>query len=98
MCIIPLSISEAKKKNLKIITYFRGSLASDLAIGPKKNINIGTKEKPKIVDCDIRKSCRIYNHFEWIEKMANEINEDVDRKVYIIQDLKGGRALAVNIL
>ena len=82
--------------NLQVITYFKPRFAWDLAINPTKNVDIGTKEKPKVVDCHIRKSMRQYDHFGWLEKLAEQVEKDPDRIVRIVQNTSRERALAVN--
>jgi len=91
-----IGISDAEDLDLQLITYFKSRFGFDMAIRPMSNINIGTKEKPILVDCDISKPGRYYDHFAWIGKLADQIEEDPDRIVYIVQNAEGERAVGVN--
>lgn len=89
-----ISTQEATKLKLQIITVFRPEIGVDLSIRPEKKVQIGTKENPRIVDCNISKGSRKYNHFEWLEKLKKHIEKDGDR-AYIVQAKNHFRALAI---
>ena len=92
----PISLSEAKKLDLRLITYFRPKISKDSFISTVKNIDIGLNGISKIVNCDIQKSVRQYNHFTWIEEQAERINADPGRTAYIIENEKNERAVGAN--
>ena len=91
-----ISIDEAKNLKLQLITYFKIKFALDEAIHKKTNVNLGTTEKPELVNCNIKKPRRHYDHFKWIKELVKEINKDPDRIAHIVQNAKGERAIGVN--
>ena len=96
MDLTPITMEESHKLGLTNLTYFRPRMATDDFISPAKQVEIGLEGKTVIVDCDIKKTKRQYNHFTWITKEAKRIGVDPDRIVAIVKNNRGGRALATN--
>ncbi len=91
-----ISIAKAEELNLKIITYFKPNYTTDKAMKKAENMNIGTKAAPIIVDCDMEKRSREYNHFQWLEDLAKQIKKDPKRIVCLVENSRKEQALAVD--
>ena len=91
-----INIGDLRDNKIVCITRFRPEIAVDNCIKPHKRFRIVFRNEIKIMDCNIRKPSRTYNHFKWIEEEAERINKDPDRKAYIVENAKCERALAIN--
>ena len=91
-----INIGDLRDNNIVCITHFRPEIAIDQCIVPHKRFRIVFRNETRIMDCNISKSRRKYNHFKWIENEAERINKDPDRKAYIVENAKFERALATN--
>jgi hypothetical protein len=78
-----ITVEEAVDLKVTMVTEFEYCIAKDNGIYPSDN-------------CSIRKTCREYNHFEWIEKEYRRISTDPHSTVfpYIVVDEEGRKALA----